>query len=96
MNIFLHVLYLTANIFQNRLTELNTTIDPSLPFGYGGQQCKVLVKLANYGISKQVVPWGIRGMLGTPFYLPPGVVLHRGKQAYTNKVCVFLLTLTVE
>ena len=75
--------------------ELNTTINPSLPFGYGGQQCKVLVKLAA-GLWKQVVPWGIRGMLGTPFYLPPGVVLHRGKQAHTNKVCVFLLTLTVE
>ena len=94
MNIFLHVLYLTANIFQNRLTKLNTTIDPSLPFGYDGQQCKVLVKLADYGISKKIV--GHLGMLGTPFYLPPGVVLHRGKQAYTNKVCVFLLTLTVE
>ena len=45
-----------------------------------------LVKLADYGISKQVVPWGIRGMLGTPFYLPPGVVLHRGKQAYTTVI----------
>ena len=55
-----------------------------------------LVKLAGYGISKQVVPWGIRGMLGTPFLFTPGVVLHRGKQAYTNKVCVFLLMLTVE
>ena len=56
-----------------------------------------LVKQADYGmISKQVVPWGIRGMLGTSFYLPPGGVLHRGKQAYTNKVCAFLLTLTVE
>ena len=61
----------------------------------GGQQCQVLVKLADYGISKQVVPWGIRGMMGTPFYLPPEVVLHGGKQAYTNKVFVFLLMLTV-
>jgi len=52
----------------------------------GAQQCKVLVKLADYGISKQVMPWGIRGMLGTPSYLPPEVILHGGKQAYTNKV----------
>ena len=50
------------------------------------QQYKVLVKLADYGISKQVVPWGIRGLLGTPSYLPPEVILHGGKQVYTHKV----------
>ena len=64
--------------------------DPRLPLE-GSRECKVLVKLADYGISKQVVPWGIRGMLGTPFYLPPEVVLHGGKQAYTNKVIYILV-----
>lgn len=63
--------------------------DAHLPME-GLQWCKVLVKLADYGISRQVVPWGIRGMLGTPSYLPPEVILHGGKQAYTNKVFVIL------
>ena len=61
----------------------------------GGQQCRVLVKLADYGISKQIVPWGIRGMLGTPSYLPPEVILHGGKQAYTKKVLVILLLMHI-
>lgn len=60
--------------------------DPHSPME-GRQHCKVLVKLTDYGISKQqVVYWGIRGMLGTPPYLPPEVILHGGKQAYTHKV----------
>lgn len=68
--------------------------EPNSPFW---QHCKVLVKLADYGISKQIVPWGIRGMLGTPPYLPPEIILHGGKQAYTNKVMfVLVLMLIVE
>ena len=61
--------------------------DPRLPW----QHCDVEIKLADYGISKQVVPWGIRGMIGTPPYLPPEVILFGGKQAYTFKVhsCFF-------
>lgn len=47
---------------------------------------RVLVKLADYGISKQIVPWGMRGMQGTLVYLPQEVILHGGKQTYTNKV----------
>ena len=56
-----------------------------------GQQCDIKIKLADYGTSKQVVPWGIRGMIGTPPYLPPEVILYGGKQVYTFKVVILIL-----
>ena len=55
------------------------------------QQYDVELKLADYGISKQVVPWGMRGMMGTPPYLPPEVILFGGKQVYTFKVVILFL-----
>ena len=61
--------------------------EPHLPW----EHCDVEIKLADYGISKQVVPWGMRGMVGTPPYLPPEVILHGGKQVYTFKVVTIML-----
>ena len=49
----------------------------------------ILVKVADYGISKQVSPQGLRGESGTPPYLPPEVLLHGGKQAYSTKIDVY-------
>ena len=49
----------------------------------------VFVKLADYGISKQVSPQGIRGIEGTRPYLPPEVILHGGREAYSTKLDVY-------
>jgi serine/threonine protein kinase len=49
----------------------------------------VLIKLADYGISKHCTPEGARGSEGTPVYLPPEVILHGGAAAFTTKLDVY-------
>lgn len=49
----------------------------------------IYVKVADYGISKQITPQGIRGMEGTRPYLPPEVILHGGREAYSTKLDVY-------
>lgn len=49
----------------------------------------VLVKLADYGISKHCTAEGARGSEGTPVYLPPEVVLHGGTAAFTTQLDVY-------
>ena len=50
---------------------------------------KILVKVADYGISKQVSPEGLRGGLGTPPYLPPEVNLTGGRAAASTMIDVY-------
>ena len=49
----------------------------------------IYVKVADYGISKQITPQGIRGMEGTRPYLPPEVILHGGREMYSTKLDVY-------
>ena len=52
-------------------------------------EASIYVKVADYGISKEITPQGIRGVEGTRPYLPPEVILHGGREAYSNKVDVY-------
>lgn len=53
-------------------------LDPVLP---------VLVKLADYGISKSVYPTGeAKGYGGTPPFIAPEILIHTGRDTYTEKV----------
>lgn len=49
----------------------------------------VQLKLADYGISQQFTPQGVRGLQGTPPYLPPEVLLHGGLETYSTKLDVY-------
>ena len=49
----------------------------------------VLIKLADYGVSKKITPLGILGQEGTPQYLPPEVLLHGGQESYSVKLDVY-------
>ena len=49
----------------------------------------ILIKLADYGISKHCSAEGARGSEGTPAYLPPEVLLHGGMAAFTTKLDVY-------
>ena len=60
-----------------------------LPETQWNPEATVCIKIADYGISKQISPQGIRGLQGTPPYLPPEVMLHGGKEAYSNKLDVW-------
>ncbi|KAL4240953.1 hypothetical protein ACF0H5_001736 [Mactra antiquata] len=48
-----------------------------------------LVKLADYGISKAVLPGGAKGFGGTPPFIAPEILLHTGRNTYTEKVDIF-------
>ena len=49
----------------------------------------VLIKLADYGISKKLSPQGYHSKVGTPQYLPPEVLLHSEHEAASLKVDVY-------
>ncbi|XP_052762538.1 leucine-rich repeat serine/threonine-protein kinase 1-like [Mya arenaria] len=58
-----------------------TNLSPTAP---------VLVKLADYGISKSVFPGGeARGFGGTPPFIAPEIIVHTGRDTYTEKVDIF-------
>ena len=50
---------------------------------------KVDVKIADYGISRSVLPSGAKGFGGTPPFIAPEILQHAGKGTYTEKVDVF-------
>ena len=50
---------------------------------------QIWVKVADYGVSKQVSPQGLRGESGTRPYLPPEVLLCGGREAYSTKIDVY-------
>ena len=47
----------------------------------------VEVKLADYGVSRTVLPSGAKGFAGTPPFIAPEIIQHSGEEAYTEKVC---------
>ncbi|XP_060572575.1 leucine-rich repeat serine/threonine-protein kinase 1-like [Ruditapes philippinarum] len=49
----------------------------------------VLVKLADYGISKSVLPGGTKGFGGTPPFIAPEILMRTGRDTYTEKVDIF-------
>uniref|UniRef100_A0A2C9JFX8 non-specific serine/threonine protein kinase n=1 Tax=Biomphalaria glabrata TaxID=6526 RepID=A0A2C9JFX8_BIOGL len=49
----------------------------------------VNLKLADYGISRSVLPTGTKGFGGTPPFIAPEILQHAGKGTYTTKVDVF-------
>lgn len=46
----------------------------------------VHIKIADYGISRTVLPTGAKGFGGTPPFIAPEILQHAGKGTYTEKV----------
>ena len=46
----------------------------------------VTVKLADYGISRSVMPAGAKGYGGTPPFIAPEILVHAGRDIYTEQV----------
>jgi serine/threonine protein kinase len=44
------------------------------------------IKLADYGISRDVFPRGGKGYAGTPGFVAPEVIQFMGEESYTEKV----------
>lgn len=47
---------------------------------------KTHVKLADYGISRAVLPTGAKGYGGTPPFIAPEILQHAGRDTYDEKV----------
>ena len=60
-----------------------------LPETQWNSDSEVYVKLADYGISQQYTPQGVRGGGGTPAYLPPEAILNDGQQSQNTKLDVY-------
>jgi len=45
-----------------------------------------VVKLADYGVSRAVLPSGTKGFAGTPPFMAPEIIQHNGEEPYTEKV----------
>ena len=50
---------------------------------------QVLVKLADYGISRASLPSGTKGYAGTDGFMAPEIIRFNGEEAYTEKVDCF-------
>jgi len=46
----------------------------------------IKVRLADYGISRTVLPSGVKGLAGTPPFIAPEIIQHNGEEPYTEKV----------
>ena len=46
------------------------------------------VKLADYGVSRVVLPSGTKGFAGTPSFMAPEIIQHNGEEPYTEKVFI--------
>ena len=47
-----------------------------------------VVKLADYGVSRAVLPSGTKGFAGTPPFMAPEIIQHNGEESYTEKVII--------
>jgi serine/threonine protein kinase len=45
--------------------------------------------LADYGVSRSVLPSGTKGLAGTPPFIAPEIIQHNGEESYTEKVDCF-------
>ena len=50
--------------------------------------CKVDVKLADYGISRLSLPTGAKGFGGTEGFMAPEIMRFNGEEEYTDKVSI--------
>ena len=56
------------------------------PHDESGRKVPINVKLADYGVSRVVLPTGTKGFAGTPPFMAPEIILHNGEETYTEKV----------
>lgn len=59
------------------------------PLSAGISHHQVVIKLADYGISRSAALAGMKGLGGTPGFMAPEIEKYVGKELYTDKVDSF-------
>ena len=70
--------------FESHLDDV--MLDAAITCARDAADACVHVKLADYGVSRSVLPSGTKGLAGTPAFMAPEIVQHKGEEAYTEKV----------
>jgi serine/threonine protein kinase len=60
----------------------------SLPAPGASDAQPVDVKLADYGVSRVVLPTGTKGFADTPLLMAAEIIQHNGEEPYAEKVMV--------
>ncbi|XP_019849257.1 PREDICTED: leucine-rich repeat serine/threonine-protein kinase 1-like [Amphimedon queenslandica] len=55
----------------------------------------VKVKLSDYGISQFASTQGAKGLVGTPGFMAPEILMYYGKEAYNEKVDIFSFAMLI-
>ena len=81
--------YLHSNqIIYRDLKSENVLVWSFPPYDDPLTPVDVDVRLADYGVSRSVLPTGTKGLAGTPPFIAPEIIQHNGEESYTEKVCI--------
>ena len=53
------------------------------------------MKLSDYGISQFASTQGAKGLVGTPGFMAPEILMYYGKEAYNEKVDIFSFAMLI-
>lgn len=53
------------------------------------------VKVSDYGISQFASTQGAKGLVGTPGFMAPEILMYYGKEAYNEKVDIFSFAMVI-
>ena len=70
---------------QTILTTNQSNLKPNYKINFQDSN-KVFIKLADYSISRCVLPTGTKGFAGTEGFMAPEIVRFNGKETYSEKV----------
>ena len=73
---------------QTILTTNQSNLKPSYKINFQDSN-KVFIKLADYSISRCVLPTGTKGFAGTEGFMAPEIVRFNGEETYSEKVDCF-------
>lgn len=83
------LLYLHTNRIIYRDLKADNVLVWKFPRPNQQKLSPVYLKLADYSISRCVLPTGTKGFAGTPGFMAPEILKYNGEETYSEKVTFF-------